>query len=211
MLAIGGDLSAERLLAAYRSGIFPWFDTRRSDPLVVAGPSRLILLTESSGSRVGSPGRSARVASEMRYDTAFAHVIRAFADSLASTGRDVDHPGDGSDVYMASTQPASLHSLEAGGRRLVGGIYGVRVGRVFFGESMFHLRDRRLQVALRDPGRAAQLEGVRPRRLPGSHPEHLERFGARAWPRALLPRAPRRDARARRAADAGSSPSERVI
>lgn len=137
LLAAGGDLSPERLVAAYSRGIFPWFS--EGEPILWWSPDpRLVLrpeafrLTRSLRKRVRAAGW--RVAC----DTAFLAVISA----CARTPR----PGqDGTwivaDMVAAYTRLHRLgvaHSIEVyDGTRLVGGLYGLAIGRVFFGESMF--------------------------------------------------------------------------
>lgn len=136
LLAIGGDLSTERLLAAYRRGIFPWYSEGQPilwwspDPRTVLFPQRLHV------SR--SLRRSLRRGNfQIRLDTSFAAVIEACAAPRR------DEPGtwitaEMAHAYLRLHQLGHAHCAEAwqdGG--LVGGLYGIAIGRVFFGESMF--------------------------------------------------------------------------
>jgi leucyl/phenylalanyl-tRNA--protein transferase len=148
LLAVGGDLSPERLLAGYRRGIFPWYGPEgpilwwSPDPRAVLFPHELHV-----SKRLRRTIRSGRF--ETRRDTAFAQVIRSCAE--------VFRPGeDGTwitpDMQRAYTRLHELgyaHCVESWrGDRLVGGIYGVKLGRCFFGESMFHIETDASKVAL---------------------------------------------------------------
>jgi leucyl/phenylalanyl-tRNA--protein transferase len=138
LLAVGGDLSPERLLLAYRSGIFPWYD--EDEPILWWSPDpRMVLLP-------GDFHMSRRLARTLRggeftvtVDTAFRAVIEACANA--------PRPGQGGtwimpemvEAYTRLHDLGYAHSVEC--RRdgkLVGGLYGVSLGRCFFGESMFH-------------------------------------------------------------------------
>jgi leucyl/phenylalanyl-tRNA--protein transferase len=148
LLAAGGDLSPERLLAAYRRGIFPWYSA--GEPILWWSPDpRLVLFPAEL-----KIGRSfARVLRnrpyEVRLDTAFAQVTAACAAA----------PRDGQSGTWITTemQAAYLRLFELGRAHsveiwvdgaLVGGLYGVAVGRVFYGESMFSQRPDASKVAL---------------------------------------------------------------
>ena len=137
LLAVGGDLSRDRLLAAYREGIFPWYN--EGDPILWWSPEpRMVLFpNEFRPSRsLRRLGRSGRF--EMRMDTAFDDVIVACAS--------VPRPGQDGTWITAAMERAYCDLHDAGyahsvecweGGRLVGGLYGVSLGRCFFGESMF--------------------------------------------------------------------------
>jgi leucyl/phenylalanyl-tRNA--protein transferase len=136
LVAVGGGLSVPRLLDAYRRGIFPWFD--HGDPVLWWSPDpRLILPTDAVHvSRSLARGRRRRDVT-VTADTAFAEVIAACA-----APRDGDRrtwiTADMQRAYLALHQHGAAHSLEVWAEgRLAGGIYGVAIGRAFFGESMF--------------------------------------------------------------------------
>lgn len=136
LLAAGGDLSPERLLEAYRKGIFPWYE--EGQPILWWSPDpRLILYPEHikisrSLRKTLSRGRFA-----ITMDKAFPEVIRACAvprknQSGTWLTRDMI------DAYSQLHRSRHAHSVECWcGNELVGGLYGVVVGKVFFGESMF--------------------------------------------------------------------------
>jgi leucyl/phenylalanyl-tRNA--protein transferase len=148
LLAVGGDLSPERLLVAYRSGIFPWYDENL--PILWHSPDpRCVLPVDRL--HVGRSLRRvlARGTYDIRYDTAFERVIRA----CQRTPR----PGqDGTWIteemvraYVVLHRMGYAHSIEARLEgELVGGLYGVSLGRVFFGESMFTWKPNASKVAL---------------------------------------------------------------
>ncbi len=147
LIAVGGDLSPERLLAAYRRGIFPWFE--EGQPILWWTPDpRLVLLPGRFHVGRTLRKRLRRGDCSVRTDTAFESVIRACA------GR---RPGQSGtwitpamiDAYTSLHRTGTAHSVEvwrAG--RLVGGLYGVALGAVFFGESMFSLETDASKLAL---------------------------------------------------------------
>ena len=136
LLAIGGDLSPERLLAAYRRGIFPWYGHDQPilwwspDPRTVLFPARL-KISRSLRKRL----RQDRF--HIALDTAFDKVIAACAEPRAgSSGTWIT--AEMSQAYNQLHHQGYAHSVECWHEdRLVGGLYGVALGKVFFGESMF--------------------------------------------------------------------------
>ncbi len=136
LLAAGGDLSTGRLLYAYRHGIFPWYDD--GQPLLWWSPHRRCVL------RAGDFHVSRRLrrqlrnsTAEIRFDTAFAEVIRRCAAPRASY-RGTWITADMIAAYERLHAEGWAHSIEVWrGGGLVGGLYGLAIGRVFFGESMF--------------------------------------------------------------------------
>jgi leucyl/phenylalanyl-tRNA--protein transferase len=147
LLAAGADLSPERLIDAYRHGIFPWFSD--DDPLLWWSPDpRMVLFVDEfhasrSLRRVMRSGRFRVTA-----DTAFAAVMQGCADPRA------DDAGtwitaEMHEAYGRLAEQGFGHSVEVWeGAELVGGLYGVAVGRMFFGESMFSRRSDASKVAL---------------------------------------------------------------
>ncbi len=136
LLAVGGDLSATRLLEAYRNGIFPWFSP--DEPILWWSPDPRMVIVPGAF----SPNRSLRRvlrrhAYEVRIDTAFADVIAACAaprDSQSGTWIS----NDMQQAYLALHALGHAHSFETWvDGELVGGLYGVALGQAFFGESMF--------------------------------------------------------------------------
>ena len=137
LLAVGGGLSVQRLLDAYRHGIFPWYS--EGQPVLWWSPDpRMVLhLSEFKVSRsLAKTVRRQRF--EVRTDTAFSDVIRCCASARRSRQAGTWIGPDIVDSYIALHHKGWAHSVEAwDGTSLVGGLYGVLMGRVFFGESMF--------------------------------------------------------------------------
>lgn len=147
LLAAGGDLSPTRLLAAYQRGIFPWYSAGQPILWWCPDPRAVLLPGEFKTSR--SLAKTIRNRGfETRVDTVFQEVIRACGSPAVRPG------GTWLSVEMraAYTQLHHLgyaHSFETWlDGRLVGGLYGVALGQVFFGESMFSLERDASKVAL---------------------------------------------------------------
>lgn len=148
LLAAGGDLSPVRLLNAYRHGIFPWYS--QGQPILWWCPAlRSVFATD--GVHLSSRFRRSLKKNRwtVRADTAFAEVIAA----CAATPR----PGqDGTWIteammraYIEMHRLGHAHSIEVfDGERLVGGLYGIAIGRMFFGESMFSAESGGSKIAL---------------------------------------------------------------
>ena len=146
LLAGGGDLSPERLLAAYRRGIFPWYS--RGQPVLWWSPDPREVLFPAEMHRSHSLRKTLRSGVfEVRRDSAFAQVIAACADPRA---------GASGTWITAEMQAAYIELHRRGAARsfetwengvLVGGLYGVVVGRLFCGESMFSRRSDASQAS----------------------------------------------------------------
>lgn len=147
LLAFGGDLSPERLKAAYSQGIFPWFND--GEPILWWSPDpRCVFETQAL-----RPNRSLRraladVSWRVTADRAFRDVMRACAAPRpGQTGTWINDAMV--DAYVALHQMGHAHSVEVWeGGQLVGGIYGVSIGRLFCGESMFSARSGGSKLAL---------------------------------------------------------------
>jgi leucyl/phenylalanyl-tRNA--protein transferase len=148
LLAIGGDLSPERLLTAYANGIFPWFNDD-SDILWWSSDPRMILLP-ANFKRSKSLAQSIRNGGfEVRFDEAFERVIHYCASAGVREEEGTWITGDMIDAYMRLHRLGFAHSVETyKDGHLVGGLYGVSLGKAFFGESMFHLARDASKVAL---------------------------------------------------------------
>lgn len=147
LLAIGGDLSPERLLEAYRLGLFPW-GTLEGFPLWYNPHPRMVLFpAEIRISR--SLRRTLRHGSfEIRLDTAFDRVIRSCAET-PRPGQDGTWIGaDMQAAYIRLHELGWAHSVETYAEGdLVGGLYGLAIGKMFYGESMFSRRTDASKVA----------------------------------------------------------------
>ncbi len=135
LLAYGGDLSPSRLLLAYRKGIFPWYNA--GDPILWWSPDpRLVLFIDEFKLRRSLKKRMKHF--EIRYDTAFEEVMKA-CGAIPREGQ------EGSwiipeviEAYSVLHDMGYAHSIETWqDGKLVGGLYGVVIGKMFFGESMF--------------------------------------------------------------------------
>lgn len=147
LLAAGGQLAPEWLLAAYRRGIFPWFSP--GDPILWWSPDpRMVLLPREFKCARSLRKTLRRGTFEIRCDTAFADVIAACAAPR--------EPGGGTWIteamqaaYREMHELGWAHSVESWqGDELVGGLYGMAIGKVFFGESMFARRTDASKAAL---------------------------------------------------------------
>jgi leucyl/phenylalanyl-tRNA--protein transferase len=181
LLAVGGTLSPRRLITAYEHGVFPWYAEGQPvlwwspDPRAVLFPAEL-RVSRSLRKRIRNAGF------ETRLDTAFAAVIEQCAEPRAS--------GEGTwltaDMIAAYTELHALglaHSVESWHDGvLVGGLYGVRLGQVFFGESMFSRTADGSKIALVRLIDEARARGIVVIDCQIASP-HLESLGSRSIPR----------------------------
>ncbi len=185
LLAAGPDLTPARLLEAYRHGIFPWYN--EDQPVLWWSPDpRMVLFVAEF--RVTRSLR--KVVKQERFEIRADSAFRAVMEACAATPR----PGQGGtwitpaivDAYCALHKGGNAHSVEAWrDGQLVGGLYGVAVGRMFFGESMFAHETDASKVAL------VHLVGMlRARACPlvdcQQETAHLASFGARPIPRRVF-------------------------
>lgn len=185
LLAVGGDLSSERLLLAYQLGIFPWYG--EGQPILWWSPDpRFVLeVDEFHISRSLRQILNKRVF-KLTFDQAFESVIRA----CASVPRKGQHgtwiTPEMQQAYIRLHQLGFAHSVESWlGGELVGGIYGVSLGRCFFGESMFSSRSNASKVAL--AALVERLKGWEFHLLDAQlKTEHLLSLGAKEMPRKLF-------------------------
>ena len=137
LLAAGGDLSPERLIAAYRRGIFPWYTP--GDPILWWSPDPRMVLYPAELKISRSLSRTLRNADyEVRLDSAFTEVIHACATARREGQRGTWITAEMQQAYQGLHQLGYAHSVETWiDGKLAGGLYGVALGRAFFGESMF--------------------------------------------------------------------------
>jgi leucyl/phenylalanyl-tRNA--protein transferase len=182
LLAAGDDLTTERLLQAYEHGIFPWFG--EGDPVLWWSPDPRMVL-ETDGMRVTRSLRKTLRSGRFRVtaDTAFPQVMAACAEPRPDQAGTWITP-EVFEAYCALARLGVAHSVETWeGDALVGGFYGVAIGRMFFGESMFARRSDASKIAL--------LHGVRQLRRWGfplidcqMSTSHLASLGAQTISRA---------------------------
>lgn len=182
LLAVGGDLSPERLLAAYARGVFPWYGENSPilwwspDPRPIIEPGRLHV--SRSLRRTVNSGHY-----QVTLDKAFGQVIRCCAASPRPGGEGTWLVPEMIEAYERLHGLGVAHSVEAwDGQGLAGGVYGVALGRAFFAESMFFLRPNASKVALVGlveflAGRGFELVDCQ------QTTPHVLRFGAREIPR----------------------------
>lgn len=159
LLAAGGDLDPQRILVAYRKGIFPWYDDGQPilwwspDPRCILRPPDLHL-----SRRLRQQIRNS--SAQLRFNRAFSDVIRACAGERKSQ----------QGTWITDDMMAAFEQLHGDGwahsaeiwedGQLVGGVYGLCIGRVFFGESMFSARPNASKMALLGLTRHMQAEGL---------------------------------------------------
>lgn len=182
LLAAGGDLSAPRLLAAYRRGIFPWYGP--GEPILWWSPDpRCVFHTD----RMHLPRRLARSFRASAWTVVADHDFAAVIDACAA-------PRSGSqgtwivremrEAYLALHAAGHAHSIEVfDGSERVGGLYGVALGRMFFAESMYSARNDGSKAALLGLARRLRDWGwpLLDAQVPSAH---LFTLGAREMPRA---------------------------
>jgi len=183
LLAVGGDLKPQRLLRAYAEGIFPWYS--QGQPLLWWSPDpRAVFATD--GVHLSSRFRRQLRRSDWTVvaDRAFDQVVQACANAPGRGGHGTWITEAMLAAYSTLHALGHAHSIEVldTESRLVGGLYGVAVGRMFFGESMFSGQSGGSKLALAALAQAlhgwgwplidAQVENA-----------HLQRLGMQAWPR----------------------------
>ncbi|MFZ5503382.1 MAG: leucyl/phenylalanyl-tRNA--protein transferase [Pseudomonadota bacterium] len=181
LLAVGGDLSEERLLDAYRQGIFPWFNP--GEPILWWSPNPRMVLMPPEFKISRSLGKVLRnTPYQIRTDSAFERVMRACAaprNGQAGTWISADMIA----AYCALHQAGAAHSVEVWqSGRLLGGLYGISLGRMFYGESMFSHADNASKIALAHLSRQLQRWQFGMIDCQMSTP-HLATLGARTLPR----------------------------
>ncbi|MGH8497128.1 MAG: leucyl/phenylalanyl-tRNA--protein transferase [Gammaproteobacteria bacterium] len=146
LLAAGGDLTPERLLAAYRKGIFPWYE--EGQPILWWSPDpRTVLYVDDMHVSRSLRRTLRRRTFEMTIDRAFAGVMSGCARRESPTGTWITR--DMRAAFQILFELGHAHSVECWrDGTLAGGVYGLALGRVFFGESMFSRRSDASKVAL---------------------------------------------------------------
>ncbi|MQY50350.1 leucyl/phenylalanyl-tRNA--protein transferase [Rhodocyclus gracilis] len=160
LLCAGGDLSPARLLDAYRHGIFPWFSP--GDPLLWWSPDPRMVLFPSEFNCSRSLRKTLRGGRfEVRLDSAFAAVMEACANAARPGQSGTWISPEMRNAYGRLHELGYAHSVETWvDGELAGGLYGVCIGRMFYGESMFaHVRDAS-KIALAHLVRFLDTQGV---------------------------------------------------
>jgi leucyl/phenylalanyl-tRNA--protein transferase len=184
LLAAGGDLSPRRLVEAYRHGIFPWYS--EGDPILWWSPDPRMVLFPAELRISRSLRRTlARATYETRVDTAFRRVIEACAEPRDGHAGTWIMP-EMIEAYVGLHERGFAHSVESWREgELVGGLYGVALGKVFFGESMFARATDASKVALVRLVERLRASGYRVIDCQQAT-RHLASLGAREIPRAAF-------------------------
>jgi len=196
LLAVGGGLTVEWLLAAYASGIFPWFNDDREPILWWSPEPRAVFVPGAFRVRRSLAKRLRNSGFRLSLDTVFADVMAGCAAPREARGQRV------SGTWITPAVRAAYHRLHLAGyahsievwrgERLVGGVYGVALGRLFFGESMFTRERDASKVALYTLIRQLERWGFDLLDCQVMNP-HLESLGATDMPRAQFLRYVRRN------------------
>lgn len=185
LLAVGGDLSVNRLLTAYRSGIFPWY--AKGEPILWWSPDpRLVLYPEELRISKSLTKVINRNVFHITFNQAFASVIQACAQTKRAYGEGTWITNEMKAAYCELHRCGYAYSVEAWqAGKLAGGLYGVALGRVFFGESMFSQVSNSSKVAF-----VALVKSLKRMKFElidcQVKTDHLIRFGAREIPRKLF-------------------------
>ena len=185
LLAVGGDLSSERLLEAYRVGIFPWYSA--DQPILWWSPDpRLVLeLSEFKVSRSLHKTLNKKIF-QVTFDRAFEEVICACASVHREGQSGTWITSEMQEAYINLHGLGFAHSVESWFEgELAGGLYGVSLGKAFFGESMFHRKTDASKVAL-----VTLVEKLKSWNFhfidSQMTTEHMTRLGAREVPRRIF-------------------------
>jgi leucyl/phenylalanyl-tRNA---protein transferase len=185
LLAVGGDLSKERLLEAYRLGIFPWYSD--DQPILWWSPDpRLVLDLKDFIISRSLRKTLKKGVFQVTFDHAFKEVIQACAVVSRSAQNGTWITEEMQEAYINLHDLGYAHSVESWiGGELAGGLYGVSLGKAFFGESMFHLKTDASKVAL-----ATLVEKLKSWDFQfidsQMTTEHMVRLGAKELPRRIF-------------------------
>jgi leucyl/phenylalanyl-tRNA---protein transferase len=181
LIAIGGDLSIERLKLAYSKGIFPWFNEEpilwwSPDPRMVLFPGKMIV--SHSLRQVIRKNNF-----EIKFDTQFENVIKGCAETPRKDEDGTWITDSMVKAYLKLHKAGFAHSVETYEEgKLVGGLYGIAIGKAFFGESMFHIIPNASKVALYRLSMKLQEWGFRIIDAQ-VYTNHLESLGGELQPR----------------------------
>jgi leucyl/phenylalanyl-tRNA--protein transferase len=185
LLAVGGDLTKERLLEAYRLGIFPWYSD--DQPILWWSPDpRLVLDLKDFGISRSLRKTLKKGVFQVTFDHAFEQVIQACAVVPRAAQNGTWITEEMQEAYINLHGLGYAHSVESWfGGKLAGGLYGVSLGKAFFGESMFHLKTDASKVALAtlvDKLKSWDFHFIDSQMTT----EHMVRLGAKELPRRIF-------------------------
>ncbi|MDV6169333.1 leucyl/phenylalanyl-tRNA--protein transferase [Flavobacterium sp. DG1-102-2] len=178
IVAIGGDLSPERLLLAYRSGIFPWFED--DEPILWwSPPERMVLFLDELKVSKSMRNIINRNTFRVTFNTAFKQVIANCRDIKRDGQPGTWITNDMTEAYCRLNELGIAKSVEVWqDDELVGGLYGIDLGHVFCGESMFSKVSNASKIAFIALAKQLQLANYRVLDCQ-VHNSHLESLGAR--------------------------------
>lgn len=175
ILAIGGDLSPERLILAYSNGIFPWYN--EDEPIIWHAPKeRFVLFPENL--------KLSKSTKQLLKNNPFKITVNENFEAVISACKDIHRPNQDGTWITPEMKEAyiKLHHLNYAtsievweNKKLVGGLYGVHLGKVFFGESMFHKVSNASKLALIHLVKNLEIEMIDCQ----IHSNHLEKLGAK--------------------------------
>lgn len=190
ILAIGGDLSPERLMLAYRSGIFPWYS--EGEPIVWHSPEKRMVLFPGELRISGSMKQLMRKnLYEITWNTSFEEVIRACQSSPRKGQDGTWITNDMLEAYLRLHELGHAKSMEVWRqidhkgkveKKLAGGLYGIDLGHVFCGESMFSSESNTSKLAFIELVRRLERQNYRVIDCQ-MYTSHLASLGAREIPR----------------------------
>lgn len=184
LIAIGGNLSTERLLLAYSSGIFPWYDG--DVPLWWCPDPRFVLFPHELKVSKSMQQLLKRKAFTFTVNKAFSQVIHHCKNTSRKGQQGTWITNEVEDAYTELHKKGYAHSAEVWlHNQLVGGLYGIRLGKIFFGESMFSLVPNASKFAFITYIKQIQEEGLQLIDCQ-VYTEHLESLGARMIPRSAF-------------------------
>jgi leucyl/phenylalanyl-tRNA--protein transferase len=179
LLAVGGDLSKERLILAYENGIFPWFN--EENPILWYSPhERCVIFPEEI--KISNSMRQVLSSKKftITHNKAFKKVIKACADAERRGQNGTWITTEMQQAYVNLHQSGFAHSIEVWeNKELVGGLYGMFIHQVFCGESMFSKKSNASKTALIWLCQNAKIKLIDCQ----LYSEHLESLGARMIPR----------------------------
>jgi leucyl/phenylalanyl-tRNA---protein transferase len=186
IIAIGGDLSPQRLMAAYQSGIFPWYND--DEPLLWWSPDpRSVLFPDELKVSRSMAQLLKKKTFRVSLDTAFSEVIRACANVRYKDRDDTWINSDIEKAYTTLHKMGVAHSVEVWDEdgTLCGGLYGLAIGKVYFGESMFFTKSNASKYGFITLVRLLQERGFELIDCQVHNP-HLESLGATLIPREIF-------------------------
>lgn len=175
ILAVGGDLSPDRILLAYRSGIFPWYN--ENEPIIWHAPNPRFVLFPNNFYKSKS---LKRLIKQEKYTFSINENFEGVIRSCKKVERDFQDgtwiTNEMENAYIELHKLKYAHSIEVWNTKneLVGGLYGILLGKVFFGESMFHFESNASKLAFNHLINSFELDLIDCQ----VYTEHLESLGA---------------------------------